>query len=189
MSTVDTSHSTQSVQHVHAMPAATAWQPPGAMRSVAFRPRRRLWPGLLAAGVLGAGIAAAIVSSYYDDRSIGQRIDATVGAAGQSVQNQVSDIKAGATVVATQGAATTGRLAASLSDAGITAAVKTAIAADPALSVLRIEVETRDGVVMLAGPAPDEKARERASVLAAAPEGVRSVDNRLVVPPPPAGSV
>jgi osmotically-inducible protein OsmY len=35
--------------------------------------------------------------------------------------------------------------------------------------------------VTLAGPAPDAQARERAAVLAAVPQGVRSVDNRLVV--------
>lgn len=156
------------------------------MRSARFSPRRRHWPGVLAAALLGAGIAAAMVSSYYDSRSIGQRIDATVGAAEQTVKSQVDGIKAGASVAADTGTATTGRLAGSLNDAGITAAVKTALAADPSLSALKIEVETHDGVVTLAGPAPDEKARDRAAVLAAAPDGVRSVDNRLVVPVVPA---
>jgi osmotically-inducible protein OsmY len=61
--------------------------------------------------------------------------------------------------------------------------VKAALAADPALSVLKINVDTDNGVVLLTGPAPDEKARERAAVLAAAPAGVVRVDNRLVVSP------
>ena len=159
-----------------------------ALRSASYQPRRRRGAGLFAAALVGAGIAAAVVSSWYDDRSIGQRIDATVDAAGQTVQQQVdslkSGVKAGAATMADEGAATRERIGASLSDAGITAAVKTALAADPALSALRIEVATRDGVVTLAGPAPDEKARERAAVLAGAPEGVRSVDNRLVVTGP-----
>ena len=158
------------------------------LRSASFRPRRRRGAGLLAAALVGAAIAAAVVSSWYDERSIGQRIDATVDAAGQTVQQQVdglkSGVKAGAATMADEGAATRERIGTSLSDAGITAAVKTALAADPALSALRIEVDTRDGVVTLAGPAPDEKARERAGVLAGAPEGVRSVDNRLVVTGP-----
>lgn len=72
-------------------------------------------------------------------------------------------------------------MVATLTDAGITASVKTALAADPALSALQINVDTHDGVVTLSGPAPDEKARDRAAVLAAAPDGVHQVDNRLVV--------
>ena len=64
-----------------------------------------------------------------------------------------------------------------------TAAVKTALAADPALSALKIGVDTNDGVVRLTGPAPDAQARDRAGVLAAAPKGVRSVDNLLKVEP------
>lgn len=166
-------------------PAVVAVAPDDSLRSVRFQPPRKRWPGFMAALVLGAGVAAAVVSSYYDDRTLGQRIDASVDTAGRAVQQQVQDIKSGATAVAEQGARSTGQLVESLADAGITAAVKTALAADPALSALRIEVSTHDGVVTLAGPAPDEKARERAAVLAAAPEGVRSVDNRLVVPPPP----
>lgn len=155
-----------------------------AMRAASFNPRRRRGPGLFAAALIGAGIAAAVVSSWYDDRSIGQRIDATVGAANTSVQQGVDNIKAGAAAVADDTSATRQRLSAGLSDAGITAAVKTALAADPSLSAVKIEVDTHEGVVTLAGPAPDEKARERAAVLAAAPDGVRSVDNRLVVTTP-----
>jgi hypothetical protein len=68
-------------------------------------------------------------------------------------------------------------------DTAITAAVKTALAADPSLSALHIDVTTTHGSVLLAGPAPDAKSRQRAEVLAMAPEGVVAVDNRLVVAP------
>ena len=68
-----------------------------------------------------------------------------------------------------------------MGDAGITAKVKAALAADPTLSALSIDVDTHDGIVTLKGPAPDAKSRDRAGVLAAAPEGVRSVDNQLHV--------
>lgn len=157
-----------------------------ALRSDTFRPRRRHWPGVLAAVVIGAGVAAAAVSSYYDSRTIGQRIDASIGAAQTSVRTQIDGIKAEASAVAGRGAEATERISHSLADAGITAAVKSALAADPSLSAWTIEVDTKDGVVILSGPAPDEKAREHAAVLAAAPNGVRSVDNRLVVAPPAA---
>ena len=151
------------------------------LRNVGYLPRRRRWPGVLAAALIGAGVAAAVVSSYYDSRSIGQRIDASLGAVERGVDAHVAKLEAGVSVVASQGGRTGERVVATLTDAGITASVKTALAADPALSALQINVDTHDGVVTLSGPAPDEKARDRAAVLAAAPDGVHQVDNRLVV--------
>jgi hypothetical protein len=70
-----------------------------------------------------------------------------------------------------------------VSDATITAEVKSALASDPQLSALKIDVDTRDGVVTLKGPAPDEKARSRATQIAAAPKGVMRVENQLEVKP------
>jgi len=146
---------------------------PERRRVVHTVPRRR-WPGMLFLTVLVAGITALVVSSYYDRRSPGEKIDAAV----QGLRDSVD--------TAAQGGAQAGERASQvLSDTGITAAVKAALAADPALSMLKIEVDTEAGIVLLNGPAPDEKARERAAVLAAAPAGVVRVDNRLVVTPPP----
>jgi hyperosmotically inducible periplasmic protein len=126
-----------------------------------FRPRRRRWPGVLAAALIGAAIAGVLVSNYYSERSMGERLDSVVDRAGQ-----------GAAAVAEQGAQAgaevAGKVAQKVDDATITAAVKTALAADPALSALRIDVTP-----------PDARARERAAVLAAAPAGVLRVDNRL----------
>jgi len=150
-------------------------------RSATFTPPRRRWPGILVALVIGGGIAALAVSSLYDSRSIGQRIDAGVDATGQKVQNQVDDLRLAASEAARDSALVGDRATGALTDSGITAAVKTSLAADPALSAIKIDVNTDSGVVRLDGPAPDEKARERATVLAAAPQGVVRVDNRLVV--------
>ncbi len=151
------------------------------MRPPEFRPRRRRWPGVLAAMLIGGAIAALMVSSYYEEQTIGQRIDDTIAVAGQTVQQGVQDVKAGAEAVADKGVQAGERIADKLDDAGITAAVKTALAADPSLSALAIDVTTRDGVVALQGPAPDAQSRERAGVLAAAPKGVVRVDNQLVI--------
>ena len=137
-----------------------------------YRPKRRIWPGLLGAGLIGAAVAGLVVSNAYDHRSVGQRVDAGIQATQQTVN-----------AAAAQGARATQDVAAVLDDAGITAAVKTALAADPALSALKIAVDTSNGVVKLTGPAPDAQSRERAGVLAAAPKGVRSVDNLLTVAP------
>lgn len=69
------------------------------------------------------------------------------------------------------------------SDAAITVAVNAALAKDEQLNVLRIDVNTVDGHVVLDGSAPDDAARRRASQLARQIDGVRSVDNRLALPP------
>ena len=99
------------------------------------------------------------------------------------VQQGVNELKATANDAGQSGATVADRAAGALNDTGITAAVKTALAADPKLSAVKIDVTTQNGVVALTGPAPDERSRERAQVIAAAPEGVKSVDNRLVVTP------
>jgi hypothetical protein len=67
-------------------------------------------------------------------------------------------------------------------DQRITATVKTALASDVALAAAPIQVSTERGIVKLEGQAPDATARDRATTLAAAPSGVRGVDNRLVLP-------
>ena len=166
---------------VHVAPADAD---PRLVRPVIYQPRRRRWPAVLAAAILGAVAAALYVSSQYDARSLGTRLDDTVSAAGGSVDRGVSDLRGAASGAAAGTAMAADRMAGALNDTGITAAVKTALAADPALSALKVEVNTTEGVVRLDGPAPDAKARERAGVLAAAPQGVRQVDNRLVVTPP-----
>lgn len=68
-----------------------------------------------------------------------------------------------------------------VSDATITAEVNTALARDPGLSALHINVDTADGRVVLHGKAPDTAARERATTLAQNVKGVVSVDNQLAV--------
>jgi hypothetical protein len=154
---------------------------PVSLRSGEFKSRRKRGPGLLAAGVLGAGLAALVISSLYDERSVGKRLDAAVATTKSGVQSQVRDLRVAASSAAQDTAQAADKVAATLGDVGITAAVKTSLAADPTLSALKIGVKTDHGVVRLDGPAPSVKARERAQVLALAPSGVRQVDNQLVV--------
>ncbi len=144
------------------------------LRIAEFRTHRRRWPGFLAAAVLGAGLAAAAVSSFYDERTFGARLDAGVAAAQSSVKTTAEDTALAAGKIAASAAE-------AVNDAAITASVKTALAADPALSAVKIEVTTTDGVVQLDGPAPDHRSRERAEMIAVAPRGVVRVENRLVV--------
>ena len=116
-----------------------------------YKPARRAWPGVVAAGLVAAAIVGAVVANH--------------------------DAPPVATMTPAPAAAGT------VADDSITSAVKTSLAADPALGTLSIDVTTHDGVVSLEGPAPDEQARERATTLAAASAGVVRVDNKLVVTP------
>jgi osmotically-inducible protein OsmY len=67
-----------------------------------------------------------------------------------------------------------------LADAAITASIKTDFLKDPDLSVLKIDVDTRDGVVTLNGLAENDTARTRAEHIAEGIKGVRQVRNFLV---------
>ena len=66
-------------------------------------------------------------------------------------------------------------------DASITAKISAELAKDADLSAIKIDVDTKAGAVRLSGPAPSEAAKERATTLAKEVEGVKSVDNALVV--------
>lgn len=147
-------------------------------------PRRASAAGWWLALGLGAALAVAAVASLQDPRTLGAQLDAAVGrvrSAGDQLGRAVSGSQDAAAQRSRQALA---GVTAALDDSAISLKVKTALAADPALSAARIEVTTAQGVVRLEGPAPDMAARERATVLAGAPQGVRGVDNRLALPQP-----
>lgn len=159
-------------------------RPRGPAVRVVERPRRSSALGWLLALGLGAAIAVVAVVSLQDPRSVGTQLDDTVARV-KDAGNQVSQTVAESPNVAAEASrqALSG-VGTAIDDAGITAKVKAALAVDPALSAARIEVSTANGIVRLDGPAPDLAAKERANVLAAAPQGVRGVDNRLALPQP-----
>jgi hyperosmotically inducible periplasmic protein len=72
-------------------------------------------------------------------------------------------------------------LGAHIDDAMITAAVKNRLLEDPQVKGLRIDVDTRDGVVFLTGSVGTEEERARAVDIAKAVEHVREVKPNLAV--------
>ncbi len=66
-------------------------------------------------------------------------------------------------------------------DPQITAGVKARLAADTELRELRIDVDTRDGVVTLSGSVPTAAVRARAGEIAHAVKGVRRVNDQLTL--------
>ena len=75
-------------------------------------------------------------------------------------------------------------IATAIDDSAITTKVKAAIVAEPTLSAADIKVNTIDGVVTLSGAidAPDKA--DRAKQLAQTIDGVKAVNNELIVKSP-----
>lgn len=155
------------------------------MESLVTRRRfRGRSPGLLVAA--WAALALAACNDPHDSRTAGQKLDSAI-ARTETTMEQVKDKAQLAGQEAREAASNLGgRIERSTSDARITAGVKAALIKDPELSALKVEVDTNGGRVSLAGAAPTLAAKERATALAKAVEGVLSVDNRLVVRTPAA---
>lgn len=66
-------------------------------------------------------------------------------------------------------------------DATIGTKLKAAYAADPELSALKINIDTTKGVVRLRGEVKSMALRRKAEDTARKTEGVKSVDNQLVI--------
>jgi osmotically-inducible protein OsmY len=66
-----------------------------------------------------------------------------------------------------------------IDDAGITMRVKGRLLDDPLVKGMKIDVDTRDGVVFLTGSVPNEAERKQAIELARTTEGVKDVQANL----------
>ena len=73
-------------------------------------------------------------------------------------------------------------------DPGITTAVKTKLAADDTVKAYKIDVDTKDGVVTLAGTVDSPAAKSRAVEIANTTKGVKSVVDELRIPEPAAAT-
>jgi hyperosmotically inducible protein len=127
-----------------------------------------------------ATVLIAACGEKLDDANVGQ-VDTSVTTtqpAGTDLKNDAEVAANEARAAGSQAAAT---VAESATDMAITTKVNAALAADDKLSALKIDVDTEAGNVALIGTAPDEASRDRATTLAAAVEGVVTVDNRLTV--------
>jgi hyperosmotically inducible protein len=84
-------------------------------------------------------------------------------------------------------APTTGRVGETateaVTDAGITAKIKTSMLADPDVSGLRIDVDTRDRIVTLSGTVASSAEKARAVEIAGKVDGVTRVEDRLTIRP------
>lgn len=121
----------------------------------------------------------------------GQKTEAALSTAGDKIAEKTNEAVAavktstGTTEVTTtttaDGSTAAPAQTSRVNDAAITASIKTDFLKDPDLSVLKIDVDTKAGVVTLNGLAGDEPARQRAEKMAGSVKGVREVRNFLVV--------
>lgn len=135
-------------------------------------------PATLAAASL---VTLAACNRTQDERRVGQKSDSAIGKleektdrAPTGVNNDTSTTRD--TVRQTVDAGTN-----KVKDATITTTINAQLARDPALSAMKIAVDTSAGRVSLKGTAPDAPARERATQLAQRVDGVVSVDNQLQI--------
>jgi hyperosmotically inducible periplasmic protein len=124
--------------------------------------------------VIGLVLSVVACDRQSDDRTVGQKIDSGMAKAEKSTQQAVS-------TAADKVESAAASVSDAVADAAITTAVNAELAKDSSLSAIRIDVDTKAGRVALTGKAPDAAAKERASRLAAAVKGVKSVDNNLMV--------
>jgi hyperosmotically inducible protein len=123
--------------------------------------------GLISVVALTLGLVAC---DRQDNATVGQKVDAAV----EKAEQAASDLKRDAGNMA-------GKVSAQADDAGITASINANLAKDPELSALKIDVDTKSGVVTLSGTAPNVDAKARATMIAQAVDGVAGVNNNLEV--------
>jgi hyperosmotically inducible periplasmic protein len=141
-------------------------------------------PSLHKSAMVLSSLAALLALGACDrnyDRTAGQNVDSAVSktqrAGGQAKRDAQDATASAADNTKAMGAAAADKV----DDAGITAKVNAGLVKDKDLSAVKIDVDTKDGVVTLSGPAPSATAKERAAEIARSVKGVTSVNNQLTV--------
>ena len=158
--------------------------------------------GLLSAGALSLALALAACGERSDDSStVGKRTDNAATRTGQAAKDKLGESSQAAsqgsrdpsTGVMGAAADARGKAYGSSADAKgegkadtkaddkLTSMVLTGLKADKELNPLRIDVDTREGVVTLSGSVPTAAAKARASEIAQNVKDVKSVNNQLTV--------
>lgn len=130
---------------------------------------------------VAASLALLAGCDRNEDRTVGQQVDQAIERTERATDNAAERAGNAAERAGDRMAQAGDAIVDKAGDAAITASVNAELAKDPALSALRIDVDTASGRVVLKGSAPDAAARERATQIAQAVKGVVGVDNQLRV--------
>lgn len=116
-----------------------------------------------------------------DGKTVGQSIDTGIAKTEQAAKDAGNAMKDASKDMQASGSQASTTMGEKIDDAVITTSVNASLAKDPDLSAIKINVDTKDGVVTLNGPAPTAAAKDKATDLAKQVKGVASVNNQLVV--------
>ena len=141
------------------------------------------------AAVYGLAVALSILMTGCGQRQEEARAPATGAAvpAAPATSAAVPAAPAGTPAAATAPAASTGTppsgttVGTEIDDSVVTARVKSALLADPAVRGLEIKVETRKGLVLLSGFVDSQARIDNAIALTRKVEGVRDVENGMTL--------
>ncbi|MDR6215761.1 BON domain-containing protein [Paracidovorax wautersii] len=134
--------------------------------------------GMMAVLALAGGLVAC---DKNDGQTAGQRLDSAVQKTEQTAADAQRKMETAADRAGSATRDAAAKALAVMDDAGITTKVNAGLAQDPDLSAVKIDVDTRNGIVTLNGPVKSAEARERAGKIAQGVEGVNSVVNQLTV--------
>jgi hyperosmotically inducible periplasmic protein len=138
------------------------------------------WPRL----VIGSALLATLALAGCDrspSPTVGDQVGSVVDKAADKMDAAGTSLEKSADQAQAKIGEAADTAAEAVKDSGITVAVKARLAADDDLRVLQIEVETHAGRTALRGTAPSAVARDRATQIAGAVDGVVSVDNQLTL--------
>jgi len=118
---------------------------------------------LLAAALASIALFGAGCSDQRSTDTVGQKMDRATDKMAATTENAAN------------------KTATAIDDTAITTKVKSAMVADPTLKALQINVDTKNGVVTLAGAVDSQAMKDRATEVTQGVTGVKSVDNNLTV--------
>lgn len=118
---------------------------------------------LLAAALASVALLGAGCSDRSSTDTVGQKMDRTTDKMAAATENAAN------------------KTATAIDDTAITTKVKSAMIADPTLKALQINVDTKNGVVTLAGAVDSQAMKDKATEVTQTVSGVKSVDNNLTV--------
>jgi hyperosmotically inducible periplasmic protein len=154
---------------------------------------KRLLIGFLAGVAVGAGGYWYVDTHRLEVWQAKQKAVHTAEAAADSIKHKVSEVKVGdimeelnrsGTVIREKAAKAGEVIVDATADARLTGAIKTKLIAEPGLSALKINVDTKGGEVTLSGSVATTNQLVRAINITLQTEGVRKVTSTLQVAPP-----
>ena len=134
-------------------------------------------PGQKLDSAIGKTEQAAAEAKRQGEQSgadVKAKTEAGFAKAGEALKNATENAESSAKVVANKAIN-------KIDDMAITTAISAELLKDAEIKLFKINVDTKDGAVVLKGSVPTDTVRERAAAIAKTFSGVQSVDNRLVI--------